>query len=109
MLLIWSLIAAKCTCFLGLPTDPPKGDDKWKSANREDDTPHANTPAPACGSQDRRCDITANPRVDDERSCRHVREEETGPKRSSIRDDDFDEQNNAGISDLVENGTSSKP
>lgn len=79
-------------------------DDQRQRADRVDDAPHANAPFPGRGFEDGLGNVAGHPGVDDEGQRRDVAEKQTRAERRDIGDDDFDEEDDQRVSDLIEDG-----
>jgi hypothetical protein len=87
-------------------TNDEETDNERKGADGVNYAPHANSPSPGCSAKHSSCDIATDPGVDDEGQSRDVTEEQTGSDRGDISNNDFDQQQNHGITNLVNNSTS---
>lgn len=93
---------------LGTARNNKQAENQGQGTHGEDDGPHADAPFPGAVLQHELGNVTAHPGVDDEGQSGDVAEEETRTGRGYISNNDFDEQNNHGVANLVQNTAARK-
>lgn len=102
------LVVVEKASLLGAVANDGEADNKRQRAGGVNDGPHADAPSPSGSFEDGLGDVTAHPRVDNERESGNVGEEETGTSRGDIGNDDFHEEDDHGVADLVDDGATGK-
>lgn len=101
-------IRVKLAGFSGFATGPPQGAQQREGANGIDDAPHAYAPSPRGHREHGFRDVPADPSVDEKGECGNVGEEDTPAHGGGVGNDHFDQTKDAGVADLIQNGTSAK-
>lgn len=103
------LVVIEAALLLGATGHKRQTDDQRHGAHRVDDAPHADSPVPFIrAGHDVVDNVAADPGVDDEGQGRDVAEEETGAGGRNVGNDDLDQQQNHGVSNLVNHTAASK-
>ena len=81
--------------------DGVEGEEQRQRRDRADDGPHANPPSPGRHAQHSGRHFAADPRIDEIWHGGDVAEEDASPHRGEVGDEDFHEQHDARVADLV--------